>query len=67
MDWVDSKGTLLLKENTRYVFQGDDARAVIDRITRLAALKEPVVLGDNKEGVLGHARGAGARTAVEVG
>ena len=24
MDWVDVKGTVLLKENTRYVFQGDD-------------------------------------------
>ena len=53
MDWVDSKGTLLLKENTRFVFQGDAQSRVIDRITRLTALKEPVVLGDNKEGVLG--------------
>ena len=53
MDWVDAEGTLLLKENTRYIFQGDERTRVIDRITRLAALKEPVVLGDNKEGVLG--------------
>jgi len=53
MDWVDSKGTLLLKENTHFVFQGDAKSRVIDRITRLTALKEPVVLGDNKEGVLG--------------
>ena len=53
MDWVDSKGTLLLKENTHFVFQGDAKTRVIDRITRLTALKEPVVLGDNKEGVLG--------------
>jgi hypothetical protein len=53
MDWVDSKGTLLLKELTRFVFQGDAQSRVIDRITRLSALKDPVVLGDNKEGVLG--------------
>jgi hypothetical protein len=53
MDWVDSKGTLLLKENTHFMFQGDAKSRVIDRITRLTALKEPVVLGDNKEGVLG--------------
>ena len=53
MDWVDSKGTLLLQEDTQFVFQGDAKSRVIDRITRLTALKEPVVLGDNKEGVLG--------------
>ena len=53
MDWVDSKGTILIKENTRYVFTGDDKTRTIDRITRLAAVRDPVVLGDNKEGVLG--------------
>ena len=66
MDWVDVKGTVLLKENTRYVFQGDGNTRVVDRITRLAALKDPVVLGDNKEGAAGHPHGARARTAVEV-
>ncbi|MGH9373063.1 MAG: PmoA family protein [Vicinamibacterales bacterium] len=53
MDWVDSKGTALLKEVTRFVFRGDAESRTIDRITRLSALKEPVVLGDNKEGLLG--------------
>ena len=53
MDWVDSKGTLLLKENTRFVFQGDAKTRIIDRITRLTAMKDPVVFGDSKEGVLG--------------
>ena len=52
-DWVDSKGTVLLRENTRFVFHGDATTRVVDRITRLAALTDPVVLGDNKEGVLG--------------
>jgi Methane oxygenase PmoA len=53
MDWVDAKGTPLLKEITRYVFRGDATSRTIDRITRLSALKTPVVLGDNKEGLLG--------------
>ena len=53
MDWVDAKGTLLLKENTRFTFRGDAESRTIDRITRLSALKERVVLGDNKEGLLG--------------
>jgi hypothetical protein len=53
MDWVDSNGTVLLKENTQYVFRGDDHTRTIDRITRLTALKDTVVLGDNKEGLLG--------------
>ena len=53
MDWVDSKGTPLLKENTRFVFQGDARTRIVDRITRLTALEHPVILGDNKEGLLG--------------
>ena len=53
MDWVDSNGTVLLKENTHYVFRGDEKSRTIDRITRLTALKDTVVLGDNKEGLLG--------------
>jgi hypothetical protein len=53
MDWVDSNGTVLLKENTHYVFRGAEKSRTIDRITRLTALKDTVVLGDNKEGLLG--------------
>ena len=53
MDWVDSNGAVLLNENTRYIFSGDDKSRVIDRITRLTAMKDTVVLGDNKEGLLG--------------
>jgi Family of unknown function (DUF6807) len=53
MDWVDSKGTLLLEENTHFVFRGDATSRTIDRITRLTAMKEPVVFGESKEGVLG--------------
>ena len=53
MDWVDANGTVLLKEHARYIFRGDDKSRTIDRITRLTAVKQAVVLGDNKEGLLG--------------
>lgn len=53
MDWVDVKGTLLLKENARYIFRGDGESRTIDRITRLSAGAAPVALGDTKEGLLG--------------
>jgi Family of unknown function (DUF6807) len=53
MDWVDSKGTLLLEENTHFIFRGDATSRTIDRITRLTAMKAPVVFGESKEGVLG--------------
>ena len=53
MDWVDAKGTLLLKENTRFIFRGDAQSRTIDRITRLTALKDVVTFGESKEGVLG--------------
>jgi len=53
MQWVDSKGTALLREQTTFVFRGDDRSRAIDRITRLSALDQPVLLGDNKEGLIG--------------
>ena len=54
MDWVDSKGTLLLKENTRFVFREcEDPHHRSDH--PLTAMKDPVVFGDSKEGVLGTA------------
>lgn len=52
-DWVDSKGTVLLKEQTVFIFSGDDKHRVIDRIATLTAQKEKVSMKDNKEGVLG--------------
>ena len=53
MDWVDSNGTVLLQESTRFLFRGDSTSRSIDRITRLTAMKEPVAFGESKEGVLG--------------
>jgi hypothetical protein len=52
MDWVDSKGTLLLTENTVFVFSGKGEKRSIDRITTLTA-QQDVSFTDNKEGMLG--------------
>jgi len=53
MDWIDSNGTVLLKEQARFVFRGDANTRTIDRITQLTAQKERVVLGESKEGLIG--------------
>jgi hypothetical protein len=53
MDWVDSAGAPLVKEQTHFVFRSTGDARSIDRITRLTALKNRVVFRDNKEGVLG--------------
>ncbi len=51
--WVDSKGNILLIEETTFVFFGTDNLRVIDRITKLTAQKEKVVFKDTKEGMMG--------------
>ncbi len=51
-DWIDPKGTVLLREATRFVFRGTKDMRSIDRITTLTA-NTRVTLRDNKEGVLG--------------
>lgn len=53
MEWVNSRGEALLRENTTFIFSGTDNRRTIDRITRLTALDEEVSMKDNKEGMLG--------------
>jgi hypothetical protein len=50
-DWVDSKGNLLLREKTRFIFTAEKDRRLVDRITTLTADQKPVTLGDNKEGL----------------
>jgi hypothetical protein len=52
MEWVQADGKPLLRENTRFIFHGGNARS-IDRITTLTALDQKVVFKDNKEGTLG--------------
>lgn len=53
MDWQKPDGTNLLKEETRFVFNGSGNMRTIERITRLTALHEDVSFKDNKEGVIG--------------
>lgn len=53
MEWVDSKGEPLLKENTTFIFSGTEHERVIDRITTLTALENDVSMKDNKEGFIG--------------
>ena len=51
-DWVDSKGNVLLKDKTTYVFSGEGNRRIIRHTTVLTA-QVPVVFTDNKEGLIG--------------
>ncbi|TDH21686.1 hypothetical protein EXU57_19375 [Segetibacter sp. 3557_3] len=52
-DWVDSKGNVLLKEQTAFTFRGNANSRTIERVGTLTAQKERVSFKDNKEGVLG--------------
>jgi len=51
-DWVDSKGNVLLKDKTTYVFSGEGNRRVI-RHTIVLTAQVPVTFNDNKEGLIG--------------
>lgn len=53
MDWIDPKGKVLIRENTRFIFRGDENDRFIDRITSLTAIGEDVSMRDSKEGFLG--------------
>ncbi|TXD80052.1 hypothetical protein ESW18_00795 [Algoriphagus ratkowskyi] len=53
LDWVNSKGEVLLTENTTFIFRGNDDQRSIDRIATLTAPNGEVKLTDNKEGMLG--------------
>lgn len=53
MEWVNSAGKALLREDTRFEFSAEENVRTIDRITTLTALDDTVTLTDNKEGVLG--------------
>jgi len=52
-DWVDSAGTPLLREDTRFVFRAADGLRAVDRLTTLTALGQAVTFTDNKEGLMG--------------
>ena len=53
MDWVDSRGHALLREDTRFIFGADAGRRTIDRLTTLTALRDSVRFTDQKDGFFG--------------
>jgi len=52
-DWLTYDKKVLLKEHTRYIFQGGPNFRRVDRITTLQAQDEKVVFADAKDGMLG--------------
>lgn len=53
MEWVMPDGSVVLREDTKFIFRAAQSFRAIDRITRLTAQNKPVHFRDNKEGVLG--------------
>jgi hypothetical protein len=53
MNWLKPDGTILLKEDTKYVFTKEGEQLGIEFTTKLTSLKEDVSFPDNKEGLLG--------------
>jgi hypothetical protein len=51
MDWIGPDGRILLKEKTKFVFQADGNKRMIDRISTLTAYGLEVDMKDNKEGM----------------
>jgi hypothetical protein len=52
-DWQQPDGSNLLREDTRFIFNGTGTMRTIERITTLTALTQDVSFKDNKEGVIG--------------
>lgn len=51
LEWQDNKGNILLTENARYIFSGDENSRTIDHISVLTAVSDAVIFGDSKEGM----------------
>lgn len=52
-EWRAPDGTILLEENTSFVFSAEENSIIIDRTTTLKALDKEVSFKDNKEGMFG--------------
>jgi hypothetical protein len=50
-NWLKPDGSVLLKEETKFVFYAEKGKRIIDRITTLTAQKEIVSFNDTKEGM----------------
>jgi hypothetical protein len=53
MDWIMPDGQPVLHETADFIFRAGPGRRVVDRISTLTALDQPVVFKDVKDGVLG--------------
>jgi len=51
-NWLKPDGKILLHDKTDFIFHAKDGVRIIDRITTLKALDEPVLFNDTKEGML---------------
>jgi hypothetical protein len=52
LDWIDYDGNVLLKEETVFLFSGNENMRFIRRISKLTAGNETITFGDNKEGLI---------------
>jgi hypothetical protein len=52
-DWNAADGSIVLREQTRFVFSAAPGRRVIDRTTTWTAADKPVTFKDTKEGAFG--------------
>lgn len=50
-DWLDKEGKLMLTEETKYIFRGNDNQNIVDRITTLTAADKEVLFKDVKDGL----------------
>jgi hypothetical protein len=51
-NWDDNKGNTVMTEKSTYIFSGDKTTRTIDHISTLTASGGPVVITDNKEGLI---------------
>jgi hypothetical protein len=51
LNWEDSKGNIILTEDARYIFSGDENSRTIDHISNLTAVNGKVIFGESKEGM----------------
>jgi hypothetical protein len=52
-EWVDSRGTPLVREDVHFIFRATDDLRSVDRITTLTAFGQPLLFKDDKEGLIG--------------
>ena len=51
-EWVDVKNQVLLREETSFIFSGNENQRSIERTSKLTAV-QPITFAENKEGLIG--------------